>query len=100
MCLQAGHGVQQIVSQTRRNTDLIYVLTSQSACNIFIDVDCSGLKHDTVPAASLVSLVQNLMAGNLTTGRVQCCVMSRFLLNLSLNLRDNFPLTVKSLQSH
>ena len=78
--MPAGRGwsITNSRSHTRRHSVLICLLSSQSACNIFIDVDCSGLKHDTATAASLVNLVENLLAGNLTTGRVQCCVVSRY----------------------
>jgi len=42
-----------------------------SECNVFIDVDCSSFSHDSPAAPKLVTLVADILAGNISTGTYQ-----------------------------
>ena len=47
----------------------IFSIFSASSCSIFLDVDCSIYDHNSAVSSSLKHIIEDILAGNVTTGK-------------------------------
>ena len=69
--MSGPHEIRQVVSDKKKYLCCLKNIfrCSHSQCSIFVEVDCSGYGAASVVRASLRHVIEDVMDGNITTGK-------------------------------